>query len=139
MKKLFAAAVLAMLCVFAVSAADDVDLTAPASQIRFPDDWVLGSWYDAKWDATWTIGNNDIKIYKGSELVVSFADKVQNYTVKAGVSGLVISFDCAATNRSYSITKPISLSTDLNLVVDRKDVPASDKNKHWETAIKYKK
>ena len=138
MKKFLAAVFVAALCVFAVSA-EDVDLTQPATMIRFPDDWPSGSWYDSAWDATWTIGQNDIKIYKGDELVISFAGKVKNYTVKAGLKGLTISFDCDETQKSYSLTKPISLTTDLELVVDRHDVPASDKNKHWETSIKFKK
>lgn len=138
MKKLFVAAILAALCVFSV-AAQEVDLTQPATQIRFPDDWSLGKWYDAKWDAYWEIGNNDIKLYKGNDLVISFDGKVSNYTVKVGTKGLTISFDCDETNRSYAITKPISLSTDLNLVVDRKDVPSTDPNKHMDTTIKYQR
>ncbi|MCQ2596302.1 MAG: hypothetical protein MJ181_00510 [Treponema sp.] len=138
MKKFIVAAIMAALCVFAV-AADDVDLTKPATQIRLPDDWNFGKWYDAKWDAYWEIGNNDIKIYKGNDLVISFDGKITNYTVKAGTKGLTISFDCAETNRSYAITKPISLSTDLNLVVDRKDVPSTDPNKHMDVTIKRQK
>lgn len=137
MKKLIVA-IFAALCVFAATA-DEFDLTKPATQIRFPDDWTLGKWYDAKWDAYWEIGNNDIKLYKGNDLVISFDGKVSNYTVKASTKGLTISFDCEETSRSYAITKPITLSTDLNLVVDRKDVPSSDPNKHMDTTIKHQR
>jgi len=134
MKKFLIAAIFAVACVFS-AAADDIDLTKPASEIRFPSDWTIGTWCDAKWDAYWEIGNNDIKLYKGEDLVVDFADKIENYTVKMGTDGLTIAFDCAATHRSYKITKPISLSNDLQLVVDRHDVPDSDPNKHMDVKV----
>lgn len=136
MKKFLIAAIMACLCVFAASAEDTLDLTKPTSQIRFPEDWSLGKWYDAKWDATWEFANNSITLYKGSEKIISFSDNVTDYTCKVSTKGLVMSFSCAETNRTYQFIKPISLSTDIDLVVDRSDVPSSDPNKHWECTMK---
>ena len=133
MKKLLAAAVLAFGLIFAASAQEDVDLTQPATQIRFPKEFNLGKWYDAKWDATWEFTSDNIKLYKGSTLLVSFEGKVRDFTVKAGTKGLVVKFTCDETNRTYSFTKPISLSTDLEYVVD--NFATKD---HHEATIKRK-
>lgn len=134
MKKLFVAAIMAVMCVCAVSALD-VDLTKPATEITLPADWSAGKWFDVKWNAYWEFGNNTIKIYEGEDLIVDFAGKVKNFAMKAGTDGVTLSWDCDETRRSYSVTKPITLGTDLRLVVDRHDVPDSDPNKHMDTTI----
>lgn len=139
MKKLFAAAVIAILCVFG-AAAQSADLSMDTATVHFPEDWKLGSWYDNTWDATWTFETNDIKLYKGDELIFSFQSHVQNYKINVDLKeGVTISFDCPNTNRSYAFTKGISLSTDLKMVIDRHDVPESDPNYHWTKTITYKK
>jgi len=136
MKKLFVAAVVAVMCVFSVAAQELADFTLSTTTVHFPEGWTLGSWYDSTWDATWTFENNDIKLTKNDELIQSFKDVVQNYNVKVDVSeGITVSFDCPYTNRSYAFTKPVSLSTDLVMKIDRKDVPESDKNCHWTKTL----
>lgn len=117
------------------AAATTVDLTKPATEIRFPADFTLGSWYDSKWDATWEFDSNDIKLYKGSELVQDFSGNVKDFTVTGGSKGLVVKFTSDTTKRTYQFTKPISLGTDLNMVIDRHDTPASDPNTHYSTKI----
>ncbi len=134
MKKLFAAMILAVLCVSAVSAFE-VDLTKPATEITLPADWSAGKWFDAKWDAYWEIGNNTIRLYKGEDLIIDFAGKVKNFSLKTDTKGVHLAWDCDETNRSYSITKPITLGTDLQLIVDRHDVPDTDPNKHMDVNI----
>lgn len=137
MKKMVLALAAACICAAAAVAQDatTVDLTKPATEIRFPKDFNLGSWYDSKWDATWSFESNDIKLYKGSELIQDFSGKVKDFTVTAGTKGLVIKFSSDATKRTYQFTKPISIGTDLQMVIDRHDTPASDPNTHYDTKI----
>jgi hypothetical protein len=137
MKKLIVILAAACICAAAAVAQDatTVDLTKPATEIRFPQDFTLGSWYDSKWDATWTFESNDIKLYKGAELIQDFSGKVKDFTVTAGTKGLVVKFTCDAAKRTYQFTKPVSLGTDLQMVIDRHDTPASDPNTHYSTTV----
>lgn len=131
MKKILMAVMLAL--GLAVSAfAQDAD---PTRTISFPGDFNLGKWYDAKWDAYWEFSADNIKLYKGDQLICSFKDKIENWKMQAGMQGVEFSFDCKATHRTYKVTKPISANTDLELYVVRDDVPDSDKNKDWRTTI----
>ena len=113
--------VLAFGLVFAAAAEESVDVTGAVSEIKFPETFSLGKWYDAKWDATWEFLSDNIKLYKGNELLKSFKGDVKNFKTKVTTTGVVITFDCDATSRSYSFTKGISLSTDLEYKVDRHD------------------
>ncbi|MCQ2240755.1 hypothetical protein [Treponema sp.] len=134
MKKILMVVVAAI--AFAAAAfAQEVDLTDATKTIKFPGDFNLGKWYDAKWDAYWEFESDNISLYKGDAKIVSFAGKIDNWKTTVSTRGLEITFDCASTNRSYKVTKPISASSDLELEVERHDVPDSDKNKQWKTTI----
>ncbi|MBQ0038979.1 MAG: hypothetical protein KBS64_00950 [Treponema sp.] len=113
----------------------DVDVTEATTKIHFPAEFELGKWKDAKWGALWEFSSNNIVLSKDGNVVCSFEGKVKNYNITVGTKGLVVSFDCDATKRSYKITKPIAANTDLELDVVRHDVPDSDPNKHWNTSI----
>lgn len=138
MKKILMAA-LAALALSAASFAQEADLTDASRQIKLPEEFNLGRWYDQKWDAYWEIKSDNIILYKGTEEVISFSGKIKNWKVTAGKGGLVISFDCDETARSYKITKPITLSTDLDLEVERHDVDEGSEYKEWKATIKRQK
>ncbi len=99
---------------------------------------IKGTWQDSKWDADWTFSaDGHIRLTKTSsgEEVYDFNDSsIQNFKVDAGTKGVTITFDCKETERSYSFTKGMSLSSDLDMVV----------TPHWDqaeykTAINLKK
>ncbi|WP_407400095.1 hypothetical protein [Treponema sp.] len=134
MKKILMAVVAAF--AFAAAAfAQEVDLTDASKTIKFPEEFNLGKWYDAKWDAYWEFESDNISLYKGDSKIVSFSGKIKNWNMSVSTRGLEISFDCDATSRSYKVTKPIASSSDLELEVERHDVPSTDKNKKWKTTI----
>lgn len=129
---------MAVLAAFALSAAafaQEVDLTDASKTIKFPGEFNMGKWHDAKWDAYWEFETNNISLYKGDTKIVSFEGKVKNYSMIVTSRGLEITFDCDATNRSYKITKPVATNSDLELEVERFDVPSTDSNRKWKTTI----
>jgi len=83
---------------------------------------IKGTWKDANWDAEWTFsadGHIVLTIASTGETVYDFNDSnIQNFKVNAGTKGVTITFDCAETERSYSFTKGISLSTDIDMVIN---------------------
>lgn len=134
MKKILMAAFVALGMIFG-AAAQEVDLTDVSKTIKFPEDFNLGKWYDAKWDAYWELQSDNISLYKGDAKIVSFAGKIKNWNMSVSTRGLEITFDCDATSRSYKLTKPLATSSDLELEVERHDVPSTDANKKWKTTI----
>ena len=99
---------------------------------------IKGTWQDKKWDADWTFSaDGKIVLTKTStgEEVYTFTDgTIENFNVKADTKGVTITFDCKATERSYSFTKGIALNADLDMVID----PAWT-TKDYVTTIKLKK
>ena len=134
MKKILMAAFVALGMVFA-AVAQEADLTDVSKTIKFPEDFNLGKWYDSKWDAYWELESDNISLYKGDAKIVSFAGKIKNWNMTVSTRGLEITFDCDATSRSYKLTKPLAVSSDLDLEVERHDVPSTDVNKKWKTTI----
>lgn len=123
MKKIFA---LVAVAVLSVAGAFALDLSG-----------IQGTWQDAKWDADWTFsadGHIKLSLTSTGEAVYDFNDSnIQNFKVNAGASGVTITFDCKETERSYSFTKPVSLGTDLDMVVTPKwNAPK------YSTKIKFK-
>ncbi|MBQ9238008.1 MAG: hypothetical protein IJ191_01630 [Treponema sp.] len=114
---------------------ESVDLTPAASQINLGN-FPIGSWLDTKWNATWTFEGNDIKLYQGGTLIYSFNGKIKDFKVSAAADGVTLSFSCDETGRSYKFFKDLSLTTDIDMTIDRNDVPAADPNKHYEVRMK---
>ena len=83
---------------------------------------IKGTWKDKNYDANWTFqadGHIVLTIASTGKVVYDFNDSnITNFKVNAGASGVTVSFDCAATHRSYKFTKPVSLNADLDMVID---------------------
>lgn len=83
---------------------------------------IKGTWTDKTWDAEWTFsadGHIILTLASTGEVVYDFNDStIQNFKVSAGTKGVTITFDCKDTERSYSFTKGVSLSTDLDMVIN---------------------
>lgn len=117
----------------------NVDLTSGVQKVQSKIDTSqipTGKWYDAKWDAMWQIENGgNFKLYKAGELVFDFSDKAQDMKINGSLSsGVTVSFKCEETQLSYSFRKDVSLSTDLELIVDNKST-----GEHYVTKIKFQK
>ena len=99
---------------------------------------IKGTWQDKTWDADWTFSaDGKIVLTKTStgEEVYTFTDgTIENFKVKADTSGVTITFDCKATERSYSFKKAVALNADLDMVIN----PAWTTT-DYETTIKLKK
>ena len=83
---------------------------------------IKGTWTDKTWDAEWTFsadGHIILTLASTGEVVYDFNDStIQNFKVSAGTKGVTITFDCKDTERSYSFAKGVSLSTDLDMVIN---------------------
>ena len=99
---------------------------------------IKGTWTDKAWDAEWTFsadGHIVLTLESTGEVVYDFNDStIQNFKVKADTKGVTITFDCKDTERSYSFTKGVSLSTDIDMVINP-DWTATD----YSVALKLKK
>ncbi|MCR4899558.1 MAG: hypothetical protein K5907_01955 [Treponema sp.] len=100
---------------------------------------IKGTWTDKAWDAEWTFsadGHIILTLASTGEVIYDFNDStIQNFKVKADTTkGVTISFDCKDTERSYSFTKGVSLSTDLDMVINP-DWTTTD----YDVALKLKK
>jgi len=108
MKKIIAILAVALISVVSVFAFDLGD--------------IKGTWQDKKWDADWTFSaDGKIILTKTStgEVVYTFTDdNVQNFKLGASADGATVTFTSKENYRSYKFTKPITLSTDLNMVVN---------------------
>lgn len=122
MKKIFAVLLVLGLAVTAVFAADD-----------FP----TGKWLDEKWNGIWEFDvGNTLKLWDTEgNLIFDFTkDKIQNFRLLPEERGFVLSFYCPETERAYEFIKPITLSADLELVVNP---DWSDED--YTTTIKFQK
>lgn len=82
-----------------------------------------GTWYDSKYDCVWVLtvdstakGLAELRDANGGLIHKFTRDNVQNFKMSID-NGIVISFDCAATDRQYSFTKALSTDKDLKLHV----------------------
>ena len=104
--------------IFALFAAACVSI---AGAFAFDVGSVRGSWIDERYDAKWTFSANKIVLTIAStgQHVFTFTEEnVQNFKMGMQAEGAVVIFDCAATHRSYSFSKPVELTTDLDVVID---------------------
>lgn len=140
MKKIIIAALFAIGTVFALTAEDSVDVSGVRG-VKYPDgvEAPTGVWHDEKWDADWEFATNSILLKQNGKVVYDFTNTAENFEAKVGLSGLTVTFSCKETGRSYKFVKPISLNADLDMTIDRNDVPSNDANKHYETKIKWNK
>ena len=106
MKKFLAILFVLAVCVTGVFAADT----------EFP----TGTWIDENWDAKWVFAKDKVELYDvDGALVYTFTkDTTEDFKLTPSTEGLVLSFTCAETERAYKFIKPISLSTDLEMVIN---------------------
>lgn len=98
-----------LVALFAIGAVSALDLG------EFPS----GKWLDEKWNGIWEFGVNFIKLNDtNGNLIYDFTDTMKDFKISPTKEGLTLSFSCAETERAYSFTKPLTLSTDLVLTVN---------------------
>jgi hypothetical protein len=122
MKKFLAILFILSVCVVGVFAEDT----------EFP----TGTWIDENWDAKWVFTGDKVELYDEDDaLVYTFTfDNTTDFKLTPTTEGLVLSFECAETNRAYKFIKPISLSADLEMVID-----PDWTEKDYEVTIKFSK
>ena len=105
MKKLYACIALAIVAC-ALVAAEGINL----------GDFPKGKWLDAKWNAVWEFGADNIRILDtaGAE-VYSFKNKITDFKVDVGLTEAKISFTCKDAGRKYTFVKGIK---DLDLAME---------------------
>ena len=83
---------------------------------------IKGTWKDANWDADWTFsadGHIVLSLTSTGEEIFDFNDSnIKDFKVNAGTKGVTITFYCPETARTYSFTKGVSLSTDLDMIIN---------------------
>ena len=106
MKKFLAILFVLAVCVTGVFAADT----------EFP----TGTWIDENWDAKWVFAKDKVDLFDGKgDLVYTFTkDNTVDFKLTPSKEGLILSFSCAETQRSYKFIKPVTLSTDLEMEID---------------------
>lgn len=99
-------------------ALDQADAEIAKAGEQFPK----GTWVDSKWDALWVFGVNNtitLKDAKTGDVIYNFTkDKRSNFKVNVSDAGLVISFRCDETQRTYKFTKPATLDTSITMDID---------------------
>ena len=90
-------------------------------------DFPKGTWIDSNWNGAWTFGvDGTIRLSdaKSGEVIYNFTqDKISDFKITPSLSGLVISFKCAETERTYSFTKPTALDISIELKIECDWVP----------------
>lgn len=99
---------------------------------------IKGTWQDSKWNANWTF-EADGKItlsdsVSGSTIFTFDDNNVQNFKLNAGKDGVSVSFDCKETERAYKFTKPLTLSSDLDMHIEPDWTSSA-----YDVKIKYQK
>ncbi len=115
-------------------ALNQADSEIAAAGEQFPK----GTWIDPNWDAAWEFGVNNtiiLKDAKTGEVIYNFAkSKRSNFKVNVTNDGLVITFRCDETQRTYKFTKSVTLSTDIKMEID-----ADFLNEHYTVNMKMRK
>lgn len=112
-------------------ALNQADSEIAAAGEQFPK----GTWIDPNWDAAWEFGVNNtiiLKDAKTGEVIYNFAkSKRSNFKVNLTNDGLVITFRCDETQRTYKFTKSVTLSSDIKMEID-----ADFLNEHYTVNMK---
>ncbi len=97
-------------------------------------DFPIGKWLDANWDAVWEFESNNIRILSTDGSVhYDFDGKtIEDWKVRPGTKGLVLSFYCPETGKKYQFTKPL---TNLNLLM----VIDTDTGNNYEVELPFQK
>ena len=115
-------------------ALNQADSEIAAAGEQFPK----GTWIDPNRDAAWEFGVNNtiiLKDAKTGEVIYNFAkSKRSNFKVNVTNDGLVITFRCDETQRTYKFTKSVTLSTDIKMEID-----ADFLNEHYTVNMKMRK
>lgn len=124
----FAVAAIAVAGSFAQDALADAKAAAEAAREEVPQS-LQGTWYDKKYDCNWVLSVNATatslaKLVDASTGHVYYTftkNNVQNFKQTYDMTnGAVITFDCAAKNRSYKFIKPIASTADLDIDIYHK-------------------
>lgn len=114
-------------------ALNDADAQIKAAGEQFPK----GTWIDPNYDAAWEFGINNTLILKDAktgDVIYNFTkSERKNFKVDVSDSGVVITFSCPNTDRSYKFTKPINLGTSITLEID-----AGFLTEHYKVNMKFK-
>jgi len=122
MKKFLAVLFVLAICVTGVFAADT--------------DFPTGTWIDENWDAKWVFTKEKVELFDvNGDLVYTFTlDNTQDFKLAPSQEGLVLSFYCAETERGYKFTKPLTLTTDLEM-----EINPDWTDEDYKVTIKFKK
>ena len=98
---------------------------------------IKGTWQDSKWDANWTFsadGKIVLSLASTGEEIYTFTDaNTSAFKLTPDTTGVSISFYCKDNERSYFFKKGLTLSTDLDMIINP-DWTDED----YETKIKFK-
>ena len=110
-----------------------VTIMAQSQSINLGD-FPIGKWMDSNWDAIWEFESDNIRILDSEGGVYyDFTGKtIENFTIKPGTSGIVLSFYCKETEKKYIFTKPLT-NLNLKMVID------TDSGIHYEVELPLKK
>ncbi len=104
--------------IFALALAACVSI---AGAFAFDVGSIRGSWIDERYDAKWTFSANQIDLYIAStgQHVYTFTDdNIEGFKVNMQTTGASISFRCPGARRYYTFTKPVELTTDLDVNIN---------------------
>lgn len=96
-----------------------------------------GTWIDPNYNAAWEFGINNTIVLKDAttgEVIYTFSKNLRkNFKVNVTADGLVITFRCDDTRRTYKFTKAATLSTDIKMEID-----ADFLNEHYTVNMKFR-
>ncbi len=94
-----------------------VSLAVSAQSVNMGD-FPRGKWLDAKWNAVWEFGADNVRILDTAGAVVyDFKDKITDFKVDVGLTEAKVSFTCKDAARKYVFTKGIK-DLDLTMKID---------------------
>jgi hypothetical protein len=122
MKKIMMVMLVFLIVIVAVSAQDTSKLPT-------------GSWVDENYNAVWTFSADNIVLsYTTGEVVFNFKDKMENFQINQGASGLEVSFKSEETGRSYKFVKSLNVTdTSVKMIIDKTN------GMHYEVVMPMKK
>ncbi|MCR5614295.1 hypothetical protein [Treponema sp.] len=114
-------------------ALDQADSQIAEAGEQFPK----GTWIDPNYNAAWEFGINNTIVLKDAttgEVIYTFSKNLRkNFKVDVTADGLVITFRCDDTRRTYKFTKSATLSTDIKMEID-----ADFLNEHYTVNMKFR-